>query len=124
MNLSRIVTTVLGSSLIFVMGAAAQDKATITLTERVTVQGTELKPGKYEIEWDGSGPSVQLNFRHGKDNVVTVPATVIPRETANKGNGYGAKSDPSGSKTLLAIYPAGEKYGVEIGQSQSASAAK
>ncbi len=67
------------------------------------------------------GPNVQLNIRHGKDSVVTVPATLVPRETPNQGNGYGAKNQTNGVKTLASIYPAGKKYGVEIGETQAAA---
>jgi hypothetical protein len=121
MKLAKIATTFLGGSLLIAMGAMAQDKATLNITEKVTVQGTELKPGKYEIAWDGAGPNVQLSIRHGKDNVVTVPATLIPRESPNKGNGYGARSQADGVKALASIYPDGKKYGVEIGQTQTAA---
>ncbi len=121
MKLSRIVTTFVGASLLFAAGAVAQEKSTLNLTEKLNVQGTELKPGRYNIEWEGTGPAVKLNISKGKDTVVTVPATLVPRETPNQGNAYGAKSEGSGSRTLLAIYPAGKKYGVEIGNKQAAA---
>ncbi len=116
MKLTRIATTFLGASLLLAVGAMAQEKATRNVTEKRRVQGTELKPGRYEVAWDGAGPNVQLNNRNGKDNVITVPATVVARETPNQGNAYGAKTQPDGVKALAAIYPAGKKYGVEIGQ--------
>jgi len=124
MKITKIVTTLFGASLLFAVGAMAQEKGTLNLTEKLTVQGTELKPGRYNIEWDGAGPNVQLNISRGKDTVVTVPATLVPREAPNKGNGYGAKTETAGTRSLLAIYPEGKKYGVEIGQSQAAAAAK
>ena len=120
MKITKMITTVLGASLLLAVGAFAQEKATLSLTEKLTVLGTELKPGAYNLEWTGTGPSVELTITRGK-SVVKVPATLIPRETPNKGNGYGAKADTDGSRTLLAIYPAGKKYGVEIGQKQSAA---
>jgi hypothetical protein len=124
MKVTKLVTALLSAPLLFAVGAMAQEKGTVNLTEKLKVQGTELKPGKYDVEWDGSGPSVQLSFKHGKNNIVTVPATLIPREAPNVGNGYGAKSETDGARVLLAIYPAGKKYGVALGQSQEASAAK
>lgn len=119
MKLTRIATTILGASLFLAVGAMAQEKGTLTITEKVTVQGSELKPGKYDVEWNGSGPAVQLSFHRGKD-VVTVPATLVPRDTANKGNGYGAKVQADGVKSLSAFYPEGKKYGVEVVQTQAA----
>jgi hypothetical protein len=124
MKITKMLTTVLGASLLCTVGVMAQEKSTLNLTEKVTVQGTELKPGKYDVQWDGTGSSVQLSIKRGKENIVTVPATLIPRDTPNHGNAYGAKSETDGARVLTAIYPNGKKFGVEIGQSQAASAAK
>jgi hypothetical protein len=120
MKLSRISTTLLGASLLFGVGAFAQDKSTLNLAEKVNIQGTELKPGKYEVKWDGSGPNVQLSITQGKNSLGTFPATVVARESSNVGGGYEAKKDTNGSKSIIAIYPSGKKIQLEIGQTQAA----
>ena len=85
MKLSRIATTLLGTSLFFAVGAFAQEKSTLTLAEKVTIQGTELKPGKYNVQWDGAGPNVQVRIFQGKNNLGTFPATVVAKDTSNAG---------------------------------------
>lgn len=52
------------------------DEHSLDLTNQVKVGKTELQPGTYKVEWQGSGPAVNVNFmKHGK-TVVTVPATL------------------------------------------------
>jgi hypothetical protein len=124
MKTSRIVTTLFGASLLYAAAAFAQEKSTLTLTDKVNVQGTELKAGKYEVEWEGSGPTVQVNIRKGK-TVVTVPATLAAKQTANLTSGYGARTEADGTRSLFAIIPAGKKYELEISDKQAtATAAK
>ena len=67
MKVSRIVTTLFGASLLFAVGAFAQERGTVNLTDKINVQGTELKPGKYDFEWQGSGSTVQVSIRKGKE---------------------------------------------------------
>jgi len=120
MKLSRISTTLLGASLFFAAGAFAQEKSTLNLTEKVNIQGTELKPGIYEVKWDGSGPNVQVKISQGKNALGTFPATVVTREVSNASSGYESKQETNGSKSIVAIYPAGKKIELEIGQNQAA----
>ncbi len=122
MKLSRITTTLLGASLLFAVGAMAQEKTTLNLPEAIKVQGTELKPGRYSIEWGGAGPTVQVSIHQGKNNLGTFPATVVATTTANNGNAYEAQTEPSGNKSLVSIYPNGKKYQLEIGEKQASAA--
>jgi hypothetical protein len=62
------------------LGALARDSAnakhSLTLADPVQVGNAQLQPGDYKVEWQGTGPSVQVNFvQHGK-TVATVPATL------------------------------------------------
>jgi hypothetical protein len=120
MKLSRISTTLLGASLFFAAGAFAQEKSTLNLVEKVNIQGTELKPGRYEVKWEGSGPNVQVSISQGKNTLGTFPATVVARDTSIAGGGYESKKETDGSKSIVAIYPNGKKIELEIAQSQAA----
>ena len=121
MKTSRIVTTLFGASLLFAVGAFAQERGTLTLTDKINVQGTELKAGKYDVDWEGSGPTVQVNIRRGK-SIVTVPATLVTKQSANVTGGYGARKESDGTRSLFAIYPAGKKYELEIADKQASAA--
>ncbi len=125
MKTSRIITTLFGASLFLAAGAFAQEKSTLKLTDNINVQGTELKAGTYDVEWDGSGPTVQVSIRKGKNNIVTVPATLVSKETSNAGGGTRARKEADGSRSLFAIFPQGKKIELEIGDKQaSATSAK
>jgi hypothetical protein len=119
MKLSRIVTALFAGSLLLAGGAFAQERGTLKLSDKINVQGTELKPGQYDFEWEGSGSSVQVTIRKGKENIVTVPANLVAKEKANVGGGYGAKTEADGSRTLFALFPAGKKVELEISQKQA-----
>ena len=121
MKTSRIVT-LFGASLLFAVGAFAQERGTLTLTDKINLQGTELKAGKYDVDWEGSGPTVQVNIRRGR-SIVTVPATLVTKQSANVTGGYGARKESDGTRSLFAIYPAGKKYELEIADKQASAAA-
>lgn len=40
------------------------------------IGSTQLKPGNYKVEWQGTGPAVQVSFQQNGKPVVTVPATL------------------------------------------------
>ena len=56
----------------------ARDKNQHSVDIPVTVQvgGTQLKPGNYKVEWQGTGPDVQVTFLRDGKTVATVPATL------------------------------------------------
>jgi hypothetical protein len=65
-------------ALAFPLSSFARDKNehTVTLSDSVQVGGTQLKPGDYKLEWQGSGSGTEVSFiQHGK-TVATAPATL------------------------------------------------
>jgi hypothetical protein len=59
------------------LGALARDNShSVDISDVVQIGGTQLKPGSYKIEWQGDGPTVQVNFQLNGKTVVTVPATL------------------------------------------------
>jgi hypothetical protein len=60
------------------LGAFARDnnQHSVDIPSTVQVGGTQLEPGTYKVEWQGTGPDTQVTFlRHGK-TVATAPATL------------------------------------------------
>ena len=56
--------------------AKNSNEHSINVTDQVKVGNTQLQPGTYKVEWQGSGPAVQVNFlEHGK-TVASTPATL------------------------------------------------
>src|SRR4029077_4723334 len=55
---------------------AARDNArSVKIFDLVQIGTTELKPGNYKLEWEGTGPAVQVSFRQNGKTVVTVSGT-------------------------------------------------
>jgi hypothetical protein len=64
-------------ALLFPIGALAGNNAhSIQIVAVVQIGSTQLKPGDYKVEWQGTGPAVQVSFQQRGKTVVTVPATL------------------------------------------------
>jgi len=64
-------------TLLFPLGALARDNQhSVDITDAVQVGSTQLKPGNYKVEWQGTGHVVQVSFQHNGETVVTLPATL------------------------------------------------
>jgi len=55
MKVANITLTFLAGALLLATGSFAGEanKATLRLQEKVTVEGKQLPPGTYRLEWDG-----------------------------------------------------------------------
>jgi hypothetical protein len=64
-------------ALLFPLGALARDNAhSVEIFDAVQIASTQLKPGNYKVEWQGTGPVVQVTFQQNRKTVVTVQATL------------------------------------------------
>ena len=95
---------VLASLLVLIQPAAAKSKDSehITITEPVMVGGTLLEPDTYKLEWENSGPQVQVSFIRGSKIIATVPATLVLEETRYDG-AVATKTLADNSKVLEKI---------------------
>ena len=109
----------LGASLLFASSALAGEKASVQVYDDVKLNGKTLAAGKYEIEWDGAGSQVQVNFRQGKETVATVPATIAPTKVAQSATGYSTSREQDGSLALKSVVIAGKKYTIQLGQQEA-----
>jgi len=91
---------------------------------KATLKLQAIAPGKYDLEWSGTGPDVQLNIRKGSETVATAPAKIKPVATASAGTGYSTKAEGDGSKLLTSVFIAGKKYTIELGSEVAAAPAK
>jgi len=100
--------------------AAPTTKGTLKLFEPVTVQGKQLAPGQYTVEWNGEGPNVQLSIASGKNAVASVSARVVPVSPKNATSGYSSTKQQDGSSTLTNVFFQGKTFELQIAD-QSAS---
>jgi hypothetical protein len=53
--------------------ARSNNERSVTISDPVQVGSTQLKPGTYKVEWQGTGPAVQVSFLQGNKTLATVP---------------------------------------------------
>jgi hypothetical protein len=110
-----------GAALVFSSAALAgeSNKVTLQISEQVNVEGKSLNPGTYKVEWNGSGPTVQVTISQGKQTVTTFSAHLTEQPSPNPGNAYGSETEPDGSRSLTAIYVGGKKTSLQLDQAQA-----
>jgi hypothetical protein len=118
-SLALAIAVLLASS------AFAATKASLQLTNPVTVNGTTLKPGDYKVEWEGQGSTVELSIMQGKKVLAKAPAHVVQLESAAPNDAAVTVKNGSGPNTLAGIRFQGKKMSLELGETadtmQSAS---
>ena len=115
---SLLALGLLGSSAAF---ARESNKTTLNLSEKVTVNGKTLNPGKYTVNWEGSGSTVQVNILQGKQTVATASAHVTEEGATNNSNAYGSSAQADGTRTLTTIYVGGQRTTLQFSQTDQSS---
>ena len=107
----------LGLALLLASSAFAGTKANLTLMNPASVNGTKLKAGDYKLEWDGSGPAVQVSIMQGSKVVAKVPGKIVDLSAPSPNNAAVVQKNDDGSSTLAGARFEGKKYALEIGES-------
>jgi hypothetical protein len=108
---------VLGLALLLASSAFAATKASLTLQNPATINGTKLKAGDYKLEWDGSGPNVEVSILQGRNVVAKVPAKVVDLNKPAANSAALLKVNDDGTSTLSGARFEGKKFALEIGES-------
>lgn len=107
---------VLGLALLLASIAFAATKANLQLNHPVTINGTTLKAGDYKVQWEGSGPNVELSILQGKNVVAKASAHVVDLETPAANNAAVTRENPAGPNSLAGIRFQGKKFALELGE--------
>jgi len=107
---------VLGLALLLASSALAATKGSLQLTDHVTLNGTTLKPGDYKVQWEGSGPNVEVKILQGKNVLATVPAHVIELPTPSTNDAAVTRKNDSGPSSLIGVRFEGKKFALELGE--------
>ena len=75
-TLVGVFFAILALTFVFTSTALAEKKH-VDFNEKVMVNGTELKPGSYSVEWKGTGPEVQVSFLLEGKMITTAPAKLV-----------------------------------------------
>jgi len=108
--------SILGLALLLATSAFAANKGSLTVQEPITVNGTQLKPGDYKVQWDGNGPSVELSITQGKKVIAKVPAHVVSLETPSENDAAVVKNNGDGTKSLSEVRLSGKKFSLAVGE--------
>jgi uncharacterized surface anchored protein len=106
----------MGLVLTLASSAFAVSKANLTLNNPTNLNGTKLKAGDYKLEWDGSGPNVEVSIMQGKKVVTKVTAKVIDLNQASVNDAALLKQNSDGSTTLSGARFQGKKFALELGE--------
>ena len=110
---------IMAVALLLASSAFAASKASLELSNPVTLNGTTLKPGDYKVQWDGTGPNVELSITQGKHTVAKATARVVdlPAPAANDA-AVTMKSD-SGPNSLTGLRFQGKKFALDLSQASN-----
>lgn len=108
---------VMGLALLLASSAFAATKTSLTLQHPTTINGTKLKPGDYKLQWDGSGPNVEVSIMQGRTVLAKVPAKVVDLNLPSQNNAAVVKHNDDGTSTLAGARFEGKKFALELGDS-------
>jgi hypothetical protein len=108
---------VMGLALLLASSAFAATKASLTLQSSATINGAKLKPGDYKLEWEGSGPNVEVSIIQGKTVLAKVPAKIVDLNAPSQNNAAVLKRNDDGTTTLSAVRFERKKFALELGDS-------
>jgi len=116
MKTSKVFAGVLGGLAILVASSAlAAEKGSMKLFDPTMVNGTQLSPGDYQVQWEGTGSDVQLQILHNKKVVATTPATVVQLKAPAQQNFTSTRSEGDHAKALTEISFRGKNYSLAVG---------
>lgn len=101
--------------------ASDSHKSSFEISAATQVNGTTLPAGDYTAQWEGSGPTVQVNIMRGKKVVATVPAQVVALDRKASDTRAEVLNGSNGDRELKALQFAGKKFSLQLG-SESATA--
>jgi hypothetical protein len=108
---------ILGMAVLLASSAFAATKASLHLNNPTAINGTKLKAGDYKLEWDGTGPDVEVSIMQGKNVVAKVPAKLVDLSTVAQNSAAVVKRNDDGSTTLSGVRFEGKKYAIDLGGS-------
>lgn len=117
-------SALLGLALLLATSAFAANKfnkGSLDVSDPVKVSGQQLKPGEYQLKWEGKRSDVEVMIWSQGALVATVPAHVTDLKKAEPVNGYESRHNDDGSQTVTQVSFAGKKYALAFDDASAAS---
>jgi hypothetical protein len=83
--------------------AAQGNERSVEISNVVQIGSTQLKPGNYKVEWQGTGPAVQVTFQQNGKTMVTVPGTLKSNDDRVTRDAIVTEATSAGTSTLKEI---------------------
>jgi hypothetical protein len=116
------ISTALFSMLLLLLPASAlaaeNTSRTVNILTPVVVQGQHLRAGHYKVEWQESGPRVQVNFVRNGKTVATVPAMLRENDDQIKQDDIVTRQSASNQNILQEIDFSHNKEALTFGMNQ------
>lgn len=106
-------------ALLFATGAFAASKASLELNDLVTLNGTTLKPGDYKVQWEGTGPNVELSITKGKHVVAKTAARLVDLSAPAANNAAVTMKNDNGPNSLTGLRFQGKKFALDLSGASS-----
>jgi hypothetical protein len=106
----------LGLALLLATSAFAANKGNLSVQEPVTINGTKLAAGDYKVQWEGTGPSVELSITQGKKVIAKVPARMVNLEQPSQTDAAVLRTGGDGTRALSEVRLSGKKFALAVGE--------
>lgn len=117
------IGTALFSALLLLLPASAlaadNTSHSVNIPSAVVVHGQHLRAGHYKVEWQGTGPRVEVNFMRSGKTIATVPATLHMNDPQAKQDDIETRQSASNQNVLQEIDFGHQKESLRFGMNQS-----
>jgi len=121
----RIILATLALALATSAFAASDShKSNFEIGDATQVNGTTIPAGEYTAQWEGSGPTVQVNILQGKKVVATVPAQVVTLDSKASDTHAEVLNGTNGQRELKALQFSGKKISLQLGTESATAQSK
>ncbi|PYU28845.1 MAG: hypothetical protein DMG32_01795 [Acidobacteria bacterium] len=111
-NIWVVLTIVLVASL----WAAAASSRTLSFRTPVKLNGAEMTPGFYQVEWVSHSPEATVTFRRNGQVVATAAGKLVERDTKYPADAVVYSNNADGSHTLKELRFGGSKQVLVFGE--------
>jgi hypothetical protein len=98
------------------LSAAAANSHSISFRTAVKLNGTDITPGSYLVEWVSHSPEATVTFRKGGQVVATAAGKWVERDTKYPADAVVYSNNADGSHTLMELRFGGMKQVLVFGE--------
>lgn len=96
--------------------AAAANSRTLSFRTPVTLNGAEMRPGFYEVQWVSHSPEATVTFRRNGQVVATAAGKWVDREKKSPADSVVYSNNADGTHTLKELRFGGMKQVLVFGE--------